>query len=69
LPVDISKLGTERLDKPLMIAQMQGKFQLIVLKDSGHLVQEDQPEKLAHALMEFWNHNKPLQNIKRFPLS
>ncbi|KXS11336.1 alpha/beta-hydrolase [Gonapodya prolifera JEL478] len=30
--------GTDRLDTPLMIGQMQGKFQLTVIQDSGHLV-------------------------------
>lgn len=31
--------GTDRLDKPLMIGQMQGKFQLVVLPAVGHTVQ------------------------------
>lgn len=32
--------GAERLDKELMIGQMQGKFQLVVLGGVGHMVQE-----------------------------
>ena len=32
--------GTERLDKELMIGQMQGKFQLVVLANVGHMVHE-----------------------------
>lgn len=32
--------GTERLDKELMIGQMQGKFQLTVIPNVGHMVQE-----------------------------
>ena len=27
--------GTDRLDKPLTIAQMQGKFQLVLMPTSG----------------------------------
>ena len=32
--------GTDRLDKTLMIGQMQGKFQMEVLPDVGHMLQE-----------------------------
>ena len=32
--------GAERLDKELMIGQMQGKFQLVVLANVGHMVHE-----------------------------
>ena len=32
--------GTERLDKELMIGQMQGKFQIVVVPGVGHMVQE-----------------------------
>ncbi|KAI8912675.1 complex between Pp2a-specific methylesterase Pme-1 and Pp2a core enzyme [Gorgonomyces haynaldii] len=60
--------GTDRLDKTLLIGQMQGKFQLEILPECGHSVQEDQPEKLALLLSEFWNRNQPLKNIKRFPI-
>ena len=45
--------GTDRLDKELMVAQMQGKFQLVLLPKSGHAVQEDQPRKLAEAVATF----------------
>jgi len=33
--------GTDRLDKPLMIGQMQGKFQTQILPQCGHAIQED----------------------------
>lgn len=49
--------GTDRLDKELMVGQMQGKFQLVIFPESGHFVQEDQPEKTAQALVEFWKRN------------
>ena len=32
--------GAERLDKELMIGQMQGKLQLVVLANVGHLLHE-----------------------------
>jgi protein phosphatase methylesterase 1 len=33
--------GSERMDKELTIAQMQGKFSMKVIHDCGHVVQED----------------------------
>jgi pimeloyl-ACP methyl ester carboxylesterase len=60
--------GTDRLDKDLMIGQMQGKFQLVILNESGHCIQEDQPEKLATVLRDFWDRNQPLKFIKKFPI-
>jgi hypothetical protein len=33
--------GVDRLDGPLTMAQMQGKFQLSVLPGVGHCIQED----------------------------
>ncbi|KAI0084128.1 protein phosphatase methylesterase [Irpex rosettiformis] len=50
--------GTERLDKELMIGQMQGKFQLTVIPNVGHMVQEDDPTYLAEVLIEFWQRNE-----------
>jgi len=35
--------NTDRLDKGLTLAMMQGKFQLEVVREAGHHVQEDQP--------------------------
>lgn len=32
--------GTDRLDKELMIGQMQGKFQMVVVPGVGHMLQE-----------------------------
>jgi protein phosphatase methylesterase 1 len=49
--------GTDRLDKELMIGQMQGKFQLVVLPEAGHFVQEDVPARTAELLVEFWRRN------------
>ncbi len=49
--------GTDRLDKELMIGQMQGKFQLVVIPEAGHFVQEDVPEKTAEIAVEFFRRN------------
>lgn len=35
--------GTERLDRELMIGQMQGKFQLEVISRVGHMLHEVRP--------------------------
>ncbi|CAK5269955.1 unnamed protein product [Mycena citricolor] len=54
--------GTDRLDKPLMIAQMQGKFQMIVAGGGvGHLLHEDNPTHIADILVEFWRRNDTLR--------
>jgi len=50
--------GTERLDRELMIGQMQGKFQLEVISGVGHMLQEDNPTRLAEVLVEFWRRNE-----------
>mmetsp|Transcript_3293 Transcript_3293/g.11942 ORF Transcript_3293/g.11942 Transcript_3293/m.11942 type:complete len:420 (+) Transcript_3293:119-1378(+) len=47
--------GTDRLDKQLTIAQMQGKFQLCLMPQAGHAIQEDQPQKVADTLYSFLN--------------
>ncbi|KAJ5657094.1 hypothetical protein N7507_009044 [Penicillium longicatenatum] len=49
--------GTDRLDKELMIGQMQGKYQLQVFPEAGHFVQEDQPAKTAQVLADFYKRN------------
>lgn len=59
--------GTGRLDKELMIGQMQGKYQLIVFNDSGHYIHEDRPWKVAIALKDFWDRNgKPIPVVPKF---
>ena len=49
--------GSERMDKELTIAQMQGKFQMEILP-AGHAVQEDVPERVAEVLASFLVRNK-----------
>lgn len=56
--------GNENIDKELIIGQMQGKYQLVVLQDSGHFVQEDEPIKIAVILIDFWKRNDRTVVIK-----
>ena len=37
--------GMDRLDTALTVGQMQGKFQLTCMPQSGHAIHEDQPLK------------------------
>ncbi|KAL6746134.1 Alpha/Beta hydrolase protein [Haematococcus lacustris] len=48
--------GTDRLDRALTIGQMQGRFQLVLLPQAGHAVQEDQAEATARHLADFLAH-------------
>ncbi|KAK2462963.1 hypothetical protein APHAL10511_005015 [Amanita phalloides] len=50
--------GTDRLDRELMIGQMQGKFQMEVIPGVGHMLQEDDPTRLAEILVDFWKRNE-----------
>lgn len=49
--------GTDRLDRELMIGQMQGKYQLQVFPEAGHFVHEDCAQKTAAAVTEFVKRN------------
>lgn len=57
--------GTDRLDKTLMIGQMQGKFQLVLLPRAGHAVHEDEPEAVADAVLGFIKRFKVGQPLPR----
>lgn len=50
--------GVDRLDKDLTVGQMQGKFQMMVLPQSGHAVHEDHPDKVADVLATFLVRNR-----------
>lgn len=49
--------GVDRLDRELMIAQMQGKFQTVMIPSAGHAVHEDEPEATAGAVAGFLRRN------------
>lgn len=45
--------NNELMDHELTVAMMQGKFKLEVVKNVGHLIHEDNPEKVADILNNF----------------
>lgn len=49
--------STDRLDRELTIAHMQGKFQNVVMSASGHAVHEDRPEETAKELVRYLQRN------------
>ncbi|CAA0837679.1 esterase/lipase/thioesterase family protein [Striga hermonthica] len=50
--------GTDRLDRALTIGQMQGKFQMVVVRHTGHAIQEDVPEEFADLILNFISRNR-----------
>ena len=46
---------TNELDTPLTIGHMQGKFKLVVIKGTGHFIQEDDPKALIENIDDFIN--------------
>ncbi|XP_022086820.1 protein phosphatase methylesterase 1-like isoform X1 [Acanthaster planci] len=58
--------GVDRLDKDLIVGQMQGKFWMQVLPQCGHCVHEDQPQKVADILASFLVRNKLAEAADEF---
>ncbi|MBA0595929.1 hypothetical protein Gorai_012778, partial [Gossypium raimondii] len=50
--------GTDRLDRALTIGQMQGKFQMVVVRHTGHAIQEDVPDEFATLIINFISRNR-----------
>ncbi|KAJ8618710.1 hypothetical protein MRB53_014896 [Persea americana] len=50
--------GTDRLDRTLTIGQMQGKFQMVVVRHTGHAIQEDVPDEFASLVLNFISRNR-----------
>lgn len=50
--------GTDRLDRVLTIGQMQGKFQMVVVRHTGHAIQEDVPDEFASLVLNFISRNR-----------
>ncbi|GMH14071.1 hypothetical protein Nepgr_015912 [Nepenthes gracilis] len=50
--------GTDRLDRTLTIGQMQGKFQMVVVRNTGHAIQEDVPDEFANLILNFISRNR-----------
>ena len=53
IPKQLLLAGSDRMDKELTIARMQGRFKLVVIDGVGHVVQEDRPEAVADAFVTF----------------
>ena len=63
LKAPVSKMlmlaDTDRLDKPLTIGQMQGKYELCIVGCGvGHTLHEDAPKKVADKLLYFAERNQ-----------
>ncbi|KAL2936443.1 Protein phosphatase methylesterase 1 [Bienertia sinuspersici] len=50
--------GTDRLDRTLTIGQMQGKYQMVVVRHTGHAIQEDVPDEFAKLILNFISRNR-----------
>ncbi|KAL3513350.1 hypothetical protein ACH5RR_026067 [Cinchona calisaya] len=50
--------GTDRLDRALTIGQMQGKFHMVVVRQTGHAIQEDVPDEFANLILNFISRNR-----------
>ena len=60
--------GAERMDTDLTVAHMQGKYEMQVIADCGHVIQEDQPVILCQKITEFIARHRinPLYNERKF---
>lgn len=50
--------GVDRLDGPMTIGQMQGKFQMQVLPRVGHIIHEDDPDSVAQVVAAYLIRNR-----------
>lgn len=53
IPKQLILAGSDRMDKELTIAHMQGKFKMVVIDEVGHVIQEDKPGAVAEAFRSF----------------
>lgn len=65
LPKVLILAEREYLDRTLMIASMQGKFQCCILRDTGHAIQEDIPDKLAKVIATFIERNLKVAKLNQ----
>ena len=57
--------NTDRLDKPLTIGQISGRFQMIIMANVGHAMHEDDPDTFANHLLAFMKRNSSVLFRKR----
>jgi protein phosphatase methylesterase 1 len=55
--------SSDRMDKELTIAQMQGKFKLSVIKNVGHIIHEDDAKETYNMILSFINTFKITSNV------
>lgn len=55
IPKLLMLAGMDRLDTPLVIGQMQGRFQLEILPACSHQLHEEAPKEVAAKLLKFSN--------------
>lgn len=53
IPKQLLLAGSDRMDKELTIAHMQGRFKLVVVDNVGHVIQEDRPQAVADVFKQF----------------
>jgi hypothetical protein len=53
IPKILLLAASDRMDKDLTIAQMQGKFKLSVINNVGHIIQEDDPKSTYGVIDQF----------------
>eukprot|EP00842_Homolaphlyctis_polyrhiza_P003444 jgi/Hompol1/40/HPOL_000834-RA len=63
---DLSKKFLEAKAGRLLV--LAGKFQMVIVAESGHNIQEDAPGKLATTLLDFIKRNQSIAVIKRFAI-
>lgn len=52
-PKELIIAGSDRTDRQMMIAQMQGKFKHSVFFDVGHIMHEDNPQRFVQEIKAF----------------
>jgi protein phosphatase methylesterase 1 len=45
--------AADRMDMELTKAHMMGKYKMVVIDNCGHVIQEDQPAKVADSFVDF----------------
>ena len=45
--------AADRMDIELTKAHMMGKYKMVVIENCGHVIQEDQPIKVAESFVDF----------------
>jgi protein phosphatase methylesterase 1 len=58
-------VSSDRLDKTMLIAQMQGKIQIQLMKDSSHQIMEDRPDECAAIVRDFIHKHQLVKRIQQ----